>query len=47
MDFERTRPSFESSRDFTSAAYLSRVESSHTPAGTPAAVDRKDIGYAL
>ncbi|CAD0084869.1 unnamed protein product [Aureobasidium vineae] len=47
MDFERTRPSFESSRDFTSAAYLSRVESSHTPAGTPAAVDRKDIGYAM
>ncbi|CAD0111107.1 unnamed protein product [Aureobasidium uvarum] len=47
MDFERTRPSFEGSRDFTSAAYLSRVESSHTPAGTPAAVDRKDIGYAM
>jgi phospholipid-translocating ATPase len=48
MDFERTRPSFESSHDFTSAAYLSRVESSHTPVGTPAArEERKDIGFAL
>lgn len=27
---DRTRPSFEASRDFTSAAYLSRVESSHS-----------------
>lgn len=30
MDYERSRPSFEGSRDFTSAAYLSRVESSHS-----------------
>ena len=27
---DRTRPSFEASNDFTSAAYLSRVESSHS-----------------
>lgn len=32
---DRTRPSFEASRDFTSAAYLSRVESSHSGANTP------------
>ncbi|KAF4549938.1 Phospholipid-transporting ATPase DNF1-like protein [Elsinoe fawcettii] len=30
MDRSRTRPSFEQSRDFTSAAYLQRVESSHS-----------------
>lgn len=30
---ERTRPSFEASRDFTSAAYLSRVESSQSQGG--------------
>jgi phospholipid-translocating ATPase len=29
--FERSRPSFEQSNDFTSAAMLSRVESSQTP----------------
>jgi len=30
MDFARSRPSFEQSRDFTSAAYLTRIESSHS-----------------
>ena len=30
---DRLRPSFEGSRDFTSAALLSRVESSHSPHG--------------
>lgn len=32
MDYERCRPSFEGTRDFTSAAYLSKVESSHSGA---------------
>ncbi|KAK4508727.1 hypothetical protein PRZ48_002466 [Zasmidium cellare] len=32
---DRTRPSFEASRDFTSAAYLSRVESSNSGANQP------------
>jgi len=32
---DRTRPSFEASNDFTSAAYLSRVESSHSGANSP------------
>ncbi|KAL1311298.1 hypothetical protein AAFC00_001481 [Neodothiora populina] len=30
VDYERSRPSFEASHDFTSAAYLSKVESSHS-----------------
>lgn len=33
---DRTRPSFEASRDFTSAAYLSRVESSQSGTNQPA-----------
>ena len=30
MEYERSRPSFEGSRDFTSAAHLSKVESRHS-----------------
>lgn len=44
MDFERTRPSFEQSRDFTSAAYLSRVESSQSGAQSKR---RDEIGHAF
>lgn len=47
---DRTRPSFEASTDFTSAAYLSRVESSHsqgegaqTPTGPGGSKMRMDI----
>ncbi|KAI7460085.1 phospholipid-translocating P-type ATPase [Hortaea werneckii] len=36
---DRTRPSFEASRDFTSAAYLSRVESSQSRGERP-----RDVG---
>lgn len=35
MDMSRTRPSFEASHDFTSAAYLQKVESSHSGYHTP------------
>lgn len=44
MEFERTRPSFEQSRDFTSAAYLGRVESSQS--GTQSK-RRDEIGHAF
>ena len=35
QSFEKGRTSFEASRDFTSAAYLSRMESSHSHPGSP------------
>lgn len=41
LSFDRMRPSFEQSRDFTSAAYLTRIESSYsTPPVTPGVTPR-------
>ncbi|KAK4999336.1 phospholipid transporting ATPase, partial [Elasticomyces elasticus] len=40
---DRTRPSFEASNDFTSAAYLARVESSHSGHARIGSKMRNDI----
>lgn len=41
QSFDRMRPSFEQSRDFTSAAYLTKIESSYsTPPVTPGVTPR-------
>ena len=47
---DKLRPSFEASRDFTSAAYLSRIESSHSQSNAPVspqASRRRDISEEL
>jgi len=44
MDYERSRPSFEGTRDFTSAAYLSKVESSHS--GAHISNNNSNVGLA-
>ena len=50
MSMDKLRPSFEVSRDFTSAAYLSRIESSHSHSNAPASPQtsrRRDISEEL